>query len=442
MAKSDPAERKPGFLARHLPAMTVTFSDVHGVRQHRFSPLGRLILGGVILSAVAWTTIATTTFLLNGYDESAPISEAQALRTAYEARLAELMAERDDLRAQLSARASRLTEAEDSLLRQQQEIMSLSAAVSEQGQRVSVLRNQLGGLQTARDMADSEARVLSQKLAVLQLVLNEGLDGDAEVSSTIDTIATALAETAARRDEYAAEAVELTNRISQIELEQELSRQRQDRMLSQLENAIQLTLVPLENVLKRIGLDVDQLLESVQRNYSGTGGLSSEFVSAAPDGTGSDPVAQRISVILDQLDRVAMLNIAVSRTPLGMPVLGSYRHTSSFGMRGGRMHKGTDLAGATGTAIVAAADGVVFFAGRQSGFGNLVKVRHDFGYVTYYAHLNSISVTRGQRVARGERLGGMGTTGRSTGVHLHYEIHLNGEAIDPMTYIRVGRDVF
>ena len=442
MVKASPAHSKPGFLARHLPAMTVTFSDVHGVRQHRVSPFGRLLLGTVLLGAFAWTTIATTTILLNSYDETAPISEAQAIRAAYEARLETLIDERDALIAELANRASVLSEAEGSLLRQQQEIMSLSASVSEQGQRVTVLRSQLAGLQTSRDQADSEARILSQKLAVLQLVLNEGLGGQSDVAATIDTIATALAETAARRDEYAAEAVALNERIVAIELENELNRQRQDRMLTQLDNAIQLTLVPLENMLKRVGLDVDQLLASVRRNYSGTGGLSSEFVNSAPDGSGVDPVALRVSAIMEDLDQIAMLNIAINTMPLGMPVAGSFRHTSSFGMRSGRMHKGTDLAGASGTAIVAGADGVVSYAGRQSGFGNLVKIRHSFGFETYYAHLNSINARVGERVTRGQRIGGMGTTGRSTGVHLHYEIHLNGEAIDPMTYIRVGRDVF
>ena len=213
-------------------------------------------------------------------------------------------------------------------------------------------------------------------------------------------------------------------------------------MFGQLEGAIELTLVPLENVLKRIGLDVDQILDSVKRNYSGTGGLSSEFVAAAPDGTGNDPLALRVSSVLEQLDRLAMLNIAVNTSPLGEPVGGSYRLSSSFGMRSGRMHRGLDMAGPTETAVIAPADGVVSFAGVQNGFGNLIKIRHEFGYETFYAHLNSIDVTVGQRVTRGERIGGMGNTGRSSGPHLHYEIRLNDESIDPMTYIRVGRDVF
>ena len=88
------------------------------------------------------------------------------------------------------------------------------------------------------------------------------------------------------------------------------------------------------------------------------------------------------------------------------------------------------------------ADGVVTFAGWQSGYGRLVKVRHDFGIETRYAHLSKINVKVGQRVSRGDRIGAMGNSGRSTGTHLHYEVRLGGKATNPMTYITAARDVF
>ena len=81
------------------------------------------------------------------------------------------------------------------------------------------------------------------------------------------------------------------------------------------------------------------------------------------------------------------------------------------------------------------------FAGRQSGYGNIVKIRHDFGIETRYAHLSRIRVEVGQRVSRGEHIGDMGNTGRSTGTHLHYEVRVNGRPVDPMTYIEAARDV-
>ena len=127
--------------------------------------------------------------------------------------------------------------------------------------------------------------------------------------------------------------------------------------------------------------------------------------------------------------------------PLAMPVQDAFRYTSPFGRRWGQMHKGVDMAGPVGTPVYATADGVVTFAGWQNGYGRIIIVRHPFGLETRYPHLNAIRVEVGQEVARGERVGDMGNSGRSTGSHLHYEVRVNGEAVDPMGYIRAGRDL-
>ena len=85
------------------------------------------------------------------------------------------------------------------------------------------------------------------------------------------------------------------------------------------------------------------------------------------------------------------------------------------------------MAGPVGTPIYATADGVVTFAGWQNGYGRIIKVQHEFGIETRYPHLNAIRVEVGQRVSRGERIGDMGSSGRSTGPHLHYEVRRNGD---------------
>jgi murein DD-endopeptidase MepM/ murein hydrolase activator NlpD len=99
------------------------------------------------------------------------------------------------------------------------------------------------------------------------------------------------------------------------------------------------------------------------------------------------------------------------------------------------MHEGIDVAGSSGTPIAAAAGGTVILAGPQGGYGNLVVVDHGGGLSTAYAHLSSISVGVGQAVGQGAVVGGMGTTGHSTGVHLHFEVRVNGAAVDPMGYL-------
>jgi murein DD-endopeptidase MepM/ murein hydrolase activator NlpD len=111
--------------------------------------------------------------------------------------------------------------------------------------------------------------------------------------------------------------------------------------------------------------------------------------------------------------------------------------TSSYGRRWGRMHKGIDIGAPIGTPIVAVANGEVITAGWNSGgFGNLVKIEHPDGTVTLYAHNNKILVRKGQLVQQGEQISELGNTGRSTGPHLHFEIHPNGkDAVNPIAYL-------
>jgi murein DD-endopeptidase MepM/ murein hydrolase activator NlpD len=108
--------------------------------------------------------------------------------------------------------------------------------------------------------------------------------------------------------------------------------------------------------------------------------------------------------------------------------------TSGFGWRWGRMHEGIDIAAPAGTAIHAAASGTIIFAGWMGGYGNMVIIDHGGGLATAYAHMSSIWLSGGS-VARGASIGGVGTTGSSTGNHLHFEVRVNGQPVDPMGYL-------
>lgn len=111
------------------------------------------------------------------------------------------------------------------------------------------------------------------------------------------------------------------------------------------------------------------------------------------------------------------------------------RLTSSYGPRWGRMHRGQDIAARRGTPIYAAQSGTVVFAKRQGGYGNLILIDHHNGVITAYAHLNRFRTRVGDVVARGERIGDMGSTGNSTGPHLHFETRVNGSAVNPRQYL-------
>jgi murein DD-endopeptidase MepM/ murein hydrolase activator NlpD len=218
-------------------------------------------------------------------------------------------------------------------------------------------------------------------------------------------------------------------------------------IFSNLEQAVNVTLGPLERALGDAGMNVASIIEEMRKVNSGQGGPLSAL-SKAMNGDPETTLSAGTLELFERLDRVGLAKLAVEKLPLAFPVRGGFRHTSGFGYRydpktgSRRWHKGHDLAGARGTAIVATGDGVVTFAGRQGGYGKLVKIRHIRGFQTYYAHLNRIRVKLGQRVSRGEKIGDMGNTGRSTGVHLHYEVRINGNAVNPSKYMKAAPNVF
>ncbi len=131
----------------------------------------------------------------------------------------------------------------------------------------------------------------------------------------------------------------------------------------------------------------------------------------------------------------------LSNTPSVKPVLTSFM-TSTFGKRHDPMerslwvmHKGIDLGGYIGAEIIAPADGVVIFVGRRGGYGQTVVIDHGFGIQTHYAHLSAFRVTMGDHVHRGQVVAEMGSTGKSTGPHLHYEVRRAGEPLNPQHFI-------
>ncbi len=132
----------------------------------------------------------------------------------------------------------------------------------------------------------------------------------------------------------------------------------------------------------------------------------------------------------------------VSVPSLRPVTLTSLNFTSGFGVRSdpfrhsAAMHAGIDLAGPVGTPIYATADGVVNKAGWGNGYGNLVQISHGAGMETRYGHMSRILVAANTRVRRGQLIGLMGSTGRSTGSHLHYEVRIDGRAVNPVPYLR------
>jgi len=172
-------------------------------------------------------------------------------------------------------------------------------------------------------------------------------------------------------------------------------------------------------------------------NEVGSGGQYDRL----PDGPEALKLQGRwIDQQLDLVDqKIADTSDVLSSTPTMAPTLGVL--TDGFGTRNdpitGRraFHRGLDISARRGTPVYAPADGVVVFAGRNGGLGKTIRISHGFGFTTIYGHLNEIKAQPGDEVHRGDEIGTVGNTGRSTGSHLHYEVHADGKSVDPLYYI-------
>jgi murein DD-endopeptidase MepM/ murein hydrolase activator NlpD len=157
-----------------------------------------------------------------------------------------------------------------------------------------------------------------------------------------------------------------------------------------------------------------------------------------------DPFERQLARIRATGEGNEELARALERVPVMKPLAGGAEVTSGYGVRVDpfikqlALHTGVDLRGEHGDPVKAAGAGRIAQAGYNGGYGLMVEIEHGNGLNTRYAHLSAVTVSEGQKVKAGELIGRIGTTGRSTGPHLHYEVRINGEAVDPQRYLRAG----
>jgi len=212
---------------------------------------------------------------------------------------------------------------------------------------------------------------------------------------------------------------------------------RQAATLSSMQESYDARARRIRGVLADLGIDTARLSAS-----AGTA-IGGPLVAARmPANAGEfERDVHRVGVARAQVDR---LTRALAVVPVRRPVMGEMELGSGFGMRidpfirAPAMHTGVDLRADAGDPVRATAEGTVTVAGWNGGYGKMVEIDHGHGLATRYGHLSAIDVRIGQRVRVGQILGKVGSTGRSTGPHLHYETRVDGEAVDPQKFLRAG----
>lgn len=343
-----------------------------------------LLLSGNALLATAFLMAPDIARLLGGQNEM--------VLSAYEDRLAQMRVEIDRLHSRNYAQAGDMN-------LQLQELSAQQEVLLEQHQLVRALvtkADQLGLASLAPPISSD---------AELSLVTTSG--GNPDLAATSENVARMMDETQQAMTGIAASA---TQRTASIVSE-----------------------------LGKLGIQI----ELPATRFDGIGG---PFL-AANDGAANSPAINDANAVMDALLVYKAARDSLDLAPVHMPITGNFRQSSGYGNRkdpftGGRaFHSGLDFAAPSGTAVLSAADGVVSFVGEKSGYGKVVEVDHGNGLLTRYAHLSAFIARQGQRVVTGTPIAKVGSTGRSTGPHLHFEVHRADKSLDPKPFLDAGKRI-
>ncbi len=431
-------------LEHMFPERRVFLKSDTDTRFIRVRPMMQLVAftGSAIL--VAWAIVATAIILMDSIGSGNFREQAKRDQRTYQSRLNEISSQRDSRAVEAVAAQNRFNAALAQISVMQSELLNSETHRRELETGIEVIQLTLRGTMKDRELARGQ-------LAELQSQVNSGEAGtslaSAGGSAPMDFVAEALAKTAAERDQVVRDAQDALLRADEMAQQIAIMKDQNDQIFRQLEEAMTVSVAPLDKMFRAAGMPTERIIEQVRRGYSGQGGPLTPL-SFSTRGEEASADALRANKLLNQMDRLNLYRIAAQKAPFANPVKAAFRFTSKFGPRrdpktgGRRMHKGVDFAAPNGTPLYATADGVVTHAGWSSGYGRLVKIQHEFGIETRYAHMSKLRAKVGQRVSRGDRIGDMGASGRVTGVHLHYEVRVGGKAVNPMIYIKAANDVF
>ena len=433
------AIKTSAFLEKHFPERRVFLKSDNDTRFIRLRSSTQLVaLAGCSL-LVAWAIIATAIILMDSIGSGNFREQAKRDQRTYQARLNDLSSQRDNRAIEALAAQERFNAALAQISIMQSELLSSETRRNELETGIEVIQSTLRDTMKDRETARNQ-------IAALQA---DG-GGSIQVSAStapMDFMADALARTARERDQVVEDAQDALLQADAMSQKIAVMQEQNDAIFRQLEEAMTVSVAPLDRMFRAAGMPTDRMLDTVRRGYSGQGGPLTPLSFTT---RGEQPTADtlRANRLLGQMDRLNLYRLAASKAPFANPVQNSFRFTSKFGFRrdpktgGRRMHNGVDFAAGLGTPLYATADGVVTHAGWGSGYGRLVKIQHEFGIETRYAHMSKMRVKVGQRVSRGDHIGDMGASGRVTGVHLHYEVRVGRKAVNPMIYIKAANDVF
>ena len=405
------------------------YTITHAGKQVRFGPVAFWIVVGTVTALGMWSAATATYFAFRDDVLTRLIARQAEMQYAYEDRIAEL-------RAKVDRTTSRQLLDQEQFDQKLEQIMRRQTALESRATALGTIPDVTGSIRPmapSRGAAAAETGAGTPKPNPISdtVIFVAPPDREARLESRAPIPSGPPPSKFAKNQGVDSALVRLQNSLDQVE-------SRQMSALSSYEDSMESRVRRMRGVISDLGLDLAQLDAATPRAPMGGPFVP---VKLSGDSSAFDRQLYRINVTRSQMDR---LTRTLSLVPYRKPVIGEVEFTSGFGVRSdpflGRpaMHTGLDFRAQTGDPVRATANGKVINSGWSGGYGRMVEIDHGNGLSTRYGHLSQIDVKVGDGVKIGQVIGEVGSTGRSTGPHLHYETRIDGEAVDPQKFLRAG----
>jgi murein DD-endopeptidase MepM/ murein hydrolase activator NlpD len=404
------------------------YTIVHAGKQVRFGPIMFWIVVGTVTVLGMWSAATATYFAFRDDVLTRLIARQAEMQYAYEDRIAELRAKVDRTTSRQLLDQEQFDQKLEQIMRRQTTLESRATALG-----AIPDASVTGSIRPpARGALAPEASGTPKPSPISDTVIFVAPpDREARLESRAPIVSNVQPNQFAKIQGVDNVLVRLQASLDQVE-------GRQIAALSSVEDGMESRVRRMRGVITDLGLDMAQLEAAAPRV-----GMGGPFVPVklAADAGPFDRQLYQINITRAQMDR---LNRTLALVPYRKPVIGEVEFTSGFGIRSdpflGRpaMHTGLDFRASMGDPVRATANGRVASSGWAGGYGRMVEIDHGNGLSTRYGHLSEIGVKVGDPIKIGQVIGAVGSTGRSTGPHLHYETRIDGEAVDPQKFLRAG----
>jgi hypothetical protein len=398
----------------------------HGDRQVRVGPVAFWIIVGSLVVMAGWSAVTATYFGFRDDVLTRLLARQAQMQFAYEDRIA-------DLRGQVDRLASR------QLLDQEQ----FESKLEQIARRQALLESRSSALSGLPDHTPTGS--IKGRASAPAILAPASAPKPSPINDTVILVPPPEREARLESRTPFHSGIRLASQphagiegaLARLQASLDRYEAGQVKTLNALEESYDAKARRMRGILADLGLDLGKIAPALPARASG-----GPFVPASMNGVAPfDRQLYRIRLARGHVER---LTRTLGAVPIRKPMTGQLEATSGFGMRtdpfirAPAMHTGLDFRAETGEPARATAAGTVTIAGWNGGYGKMVEVDHGNGFATRYAHLSAVDVEVGQSVRIGQVVGRVGSTGRSTGPHLHYETRVDGDAVDPQKFLRAG----